>query len=292
MEKTDVHMATGLAIFFLATAVMLIGGLALVPPIQQAQATTQSDRVTICHRNPSNPDNPVTITVIESAVQEHLDHGDSLGPCVVEEPPEPLAVSITASSTQGDAPLTVDFSATVTGGTPPYTYSWDFDGDGIVDETSDEPTAQHTYNEPGTYLASLLVTDSASGEDQTARDTLEIIVNEPSPPSCEGQTATIVGTSGNDNNIRGTSRSDVIAGLGGDDRIAGLGGNDLICGGGGNDRIEGGAGNDRVLGESGNDELLGESGNDDLIGGPDTDTANGGLNADRCEAETETSCEA
>jgi Ca2+-binding RTX toxin-like protein len=132
-------------------------------------------------------------------------------------------------------------------------------------------------------LASLLVTDSASGEDQTDRDTLEITVNEPPPPSCEGQTTTIVGTSGNDNNIRGTSRSDVIAGLGGDDRIAGLGGNDLICGGGGNDRIEGGAGNDKVSGESGND---------DLIGGPDTDTANGGLNADRCDAETETSCEA
>jgi len=119
MEKTDVHTATWLAISFLATVVMLIGGLVLVPPIQQAQATTQPDRVTICHRNPSNPGNPQTIIVIESAVQEHLEHGDSLGPCVVEEPPEPLAVSITATPTQGDAPLTVDFSATVTGGTPP-----------------------------------------------------------------------------------------------------------------------------------------------------------------------------
>jgi PKD repeat protein len=207
-------------------------------------------------------------------------------------PPEPLTAEIASSTIQGDAPLTVEFQAIVTGGSPPYTYTWDFDGDGNTDEVSDEPNSQHTFNEPGTYLVSLLVIDSAPGQDQTARDTLEITVNEPPPPACEGQTATIVGTAGNDNNIRGTSRSDIITGLGGDDRIAGLGGNDLICGGEGNDRIEGGAGNDRISGESGNDDLLGESGNDDLIGGPDTDTAIGGLNNDRCDAETELSCEA
>jgi hypothetical protein len=53
------------------------------------------------------------------------------------------------------------------------------------------------------------------------------------PPSttCEGQTATIVGTSGNDNNIVGTSGRDVIAALGGNDRVRSLGGNDLVCGG-------------------------------------------------------------
>jgi PKD repeat protein len=314
MGKT--HVNAGLAIFFLATAVMLIGGLALVPPIQQAQATAQPDMVTICHRNPSNPDNPVTITVIESAVQEHLDHGDSLGPCVVEEPPEPLAASITATPTQGDAPLTVQFQASATGGTPPYTYSWDFDGDGVVDETSDEPTAQHTYNEPGRYLVSLLVTDSASGEDQTARDTLEITVNE---PRCFGETATRTGTAGNDNLV-GTNGRDVIIGLGGDDTIQGLGGADLLCGNGDNDRIDGGSGNDRIdggdgndnnlSGSSGNDQIVGEAGNDNISGGSGNDNLGGGTGNDRldgssgidradggpdfdtCNAETETNCEA
>jgi hypothetical protein len=36
---------------------------------------------TVCHIPPGNPDNPQTILVDESAVQTHLDHGDSLGPC-------------------------------------------------------------------------------------------------------------------------------------------------------------------------------------------------------------------
>jgi hypothetical protein len=36
MEKTNVN--TALAIFFLATAVMLIGGLAVIPVIEEAQA--------------------------------------------------------------------------------------------------------------------------------------------------------------------------------------------------------------------------------------------------------------
>lgn len=35
----------------------------------------------VCHVPPGNPDNAHTIVVDDSAVQTHLDHGDSLGPC-------------------------------------------------------------------------------------------------------------------------------------------------------------------------------------------------------------------
>jgi outer membrane biosynthesis protein TonB len=38
-------------------------------------------KITICHIPPGNPFNAHTITVGESAVQAHLDHGDYLGPC-------------------------------------------------------------------------------------------------------------------------------------------------------------------------------------------------------------------
>jgi len=38
-------------------------------------------KVTICHYPPGNPDNPQTITVGAKALQAHLAHGDTLGPC-------------------------------------------------------------------------------------------------------------------------------------------------------------------------------------------------------------------
>lgn len=41
----------------------------------------EEEKVTICHIPPGNPDNAKTITVGASAVDAHLAHGDTLGPC-------------------------------------------------------------------------------------------------------------------------------------------------------------------------------------------------------------------
>jgi len=99
-------------------------------------------------------------------------------------------------------------------------------------------------------------------------------------PSCQGHTATIVGTRGADR-LTGTNRRDVIAGLGGDDVIDGLKGDDLICGGPGSDRLQGGLGDDKMFGELDlladgaagtyllGDVLTGGRGNDLLSGGVD-----------------------
>ncbi|MGH8893644.1 MAG: choice-of-anchor Q domain-containing protein [Actinomycetes bacterium] len=97
------------------------------------------------------------------------------------------------------------------------------------------------------------------------------------PPAvtCDGQTAVIVGTAGDDE-IQGTQGPDVIAGLGGNDEIEGRGGADRICGGTGSDELEGDDGNDRLFGQQGNDTLLGGAGNDRLAGGPQTDRCVGG----------------
>jgi hypothetical protein len=46
------------------------------------------DKQAVCHIPPGNPDNAHTIVVSVSAVQTHLDHGDTLGPCP-EEPGPP-----------------------------------------------------------------------------------------------------------------------------------------------------------------------------------------------------------
>lgn len=80
-------------------------------------------------------------------------------------------------------------------------------------------------------------------------------------PTCQGRTATIVGTAGS-NEIHGTSGKDVILGRGGNDDIEGRGGNDVICGNRGNDDIEGGGGNDRLYGGRGHDEAEGGRGRD------------------------------
>ncbi|OPX23449.1 MAG: hypothetical protein B1H03_01460 [Planctomycetales bacterium 4484_113] len=59
----------------------------------------------------------------------------------------PLEVKYTVSATSGTAPLTVEFEAIATGGRPPYSYSWDFEGDGIPDSFSQHVI--YTYSSPG-----------------------------------------------------------------------------------------------------------------------------------------------
>ncbi len=67
------------------------------------------------------------------------------------------AVTANASPSQGQAPLAVSFGAAVTGGTAPFTYSWDF-GDGTA--TSAEQNPAHTYTAVGDYRVALVVTDA------------------------------------------------------------------------------------------------------------------------------------
>lgn len=58
------------------------------PPTETPmQATEEPERVTLCHIVPGNPDTYRTLEVSPEDVQEHLDHGDYLGPC--EELPPP-----------------------------------------------------------------------------------------------------------------------------------------------------------------------------------------------------------
>ena len=108
----------------------------------------------------------------------------------------------------------------------------------------------------------------------------------PQPPvyECNGLTATIVGTEGDDV-IRGTDGDDVIMGLGGNDRIFGLQGKDVICGGEGRDRLLGGKKADVLIGGPGGDKLFGDAGADQLLGGEGNDRLSGGLGDDVLDGE-------
>ena len=70
----------------------------------------------------------------------------------------PMTLIATGTPTSGNAPLAVAFAATVTGGSAPFTYTWDF-GDG---QTGAGSAVTHTYTTAGSYTAKVTVTDATS----------------------------------------------------------------------------------------------------------------------------------
>lgn len=78
-------------------------------------------------------------------------------------------------------------------------------------------------------------------------------------PSCDGRTATIVGTDRAEELV-GTDGPDVIVALGGADEIEAGGGDDVVCGGDGDDVVRGGAGVDVLSGGADHDRLSTGSG--------------------------------
>src|SRR5215210_8876031 len=84
---------------------------------------------------------------------------------------QPPLADARANPTSGPTPLAVEFDGT--GSTDPdgdaISYEWDFTGDGPVDAAG--ASASHTYQDAGTYVAKLTVTDAAGDTDS---DTVEI----------------------------------------------------------------------------------------------------------------------
>ncbi|MEE6274621.1 ThuA domain-containing protein, partial [Georgenia sp. MJ206] len=98
----------------------------------------------------------------------------------VADSPNPVP-SITTSTTNGQAPLTVEFDGS--GSTDPQgmplSFAWDFDNDGEIDST--EPTASFTYDEVGVFSARLTVS-AGEGEDvRTGTITTNIVVGNTAP---------------------------------------------------------------------------------------------------------------
>ncbi|MDF1562623.1 MAG: PKD domain-containing protein [Deltaproteobacteria bacterium] len=86
--------------------------------------------------------------------------------------PVPLAVAAQAFPATGNAPLGVQFMATVNGGSPPYTYNWTF-GDGA---SAQEADPFHGYATAGTFDAQLTVGDTGGN---AASDTVTVSVGAP-----------------------------------------------------------------------------------------------------------------
>src|SRR5215216_211515 len=134
----------------------------------------ESDEQTVLHTFEEAGTYNVVVTGTDENGQEA---SDNLEITVNEPPPpttitEPLTVGIISNGTESVVPATFEFQANLTGGTGPYTISWDF-GDGS--EESDEQTVLHTFEEAGTYNVTLAATDT---DNQNAFDSIEISVEE------------------------------------------------------------------------------------------------------------------
>lgn len=82
-------------------------------------------------------------------------------------------LSIGASPTSGIAPLTIQFFATAMDGVAPYTYSWNFGGQGS--STSRNP--QFVFNSPGVYNVTCTVIDAVGvGDTKSVLITVESLV--------------------------------------------------------------------------------------------------------------------
>lgn len=80
---------------------------------------------------------------------------------VTEAPVRPVA-GFRVNTTSGMAPLTVQFTDESTNS--PSSWAWDFNNDGTVDSTAQNPT--QTYSAAGTYTVKLTVTNAAGSDDE------------------------------------------------------------------------------------------------------------------------------
>ena len=90
-----------------------------------------------------------------------------------------LVVDLSANTSNTDVFETITFSSDVRGGTPPFSYLWNF-GDGTT-STSTNPA--HQYNMPGSYTVSLLVEDAMGDTDfKTKTNLVEIYFDNVNSP--------------------------------------------------------------------------------------------------------------
>ena len=97
----------------------------------------------------------------------------------------PLSVTISPSMEDGfeyvcgHPPFTVDFSAQVSAGTGDLQYAWDFNLDGAIDATVQDPDP-FTYQTPGVYNASITVRDAAG--QTTVSERRVVVIGDPRYP--------------------------------------------------------------------------------------------------------------
>ena len=118
-------------------------------------AMTSTD-MTVMHTYAATGTYPARVTVVDN---EGLTDTDIA--IVTARPPIPPTVSLSASPSDGITPLEVVFTATATDTDGQVVeYRWDFENDGVVDQTTTTITATHTYAATDTYVAQVVAVDN------------------------------------------------------------------------------------------------------------------------------------
>ena len=65
----------------IAMVAVIMGTSAFAPAMADKPGTVNEDKFEICHIPPGNPDNAHTISIDVDGVEDHIGHGDILGPC-------------------------------------------------------------------------------------------------------------------------------------------------------------------------------------------------------------------
>lgn len=248
-------------------------------------------RVTDDHGTQSTADS-VTVNVVNSATSAVMNEWSPYN----------------ASGPDGDAATNFTFSADASTAVGVLKLEWDFDGDGIVDETTDIAgaplsvtgvTTTHSYGADGTYTPQVRVvqvggatsewdaynigseiitldvfTEQVIGDTYCNDMTIEQLI-------ASGQYNVIDKRSSSQRIIFGTSQADLILANDLDNWIDGRGGNDCIIAFGGDDEVydfKGSAstgGTDWLFGGDGNDKLYALNGDDYVYGGAGNDYIEG-----------------
>ena len=101
------------------------------------------------------------------------------------------AVSVMASPTSGSAPLTVNLTATASDpdGGAIVKYEWDFNSDGIFDETTTSSSTSTVLDEDGNRTIRVRVTDT---EGQSAKASVMVTVSESGMAECPDATGEVI----------------------------------------------------------------------------------------------------